>query len=675
MRERERHRERERVRRERNIGRGRDTLRGKRVWRERVSFGEASRRSYAGNTGRVALTHTVTNWRDHKDITSLYFSRFADDITEKELWYHFKRWGDVREIFIPKRRNLAGRRYGFVRFKGVQDIPYLVRKLDSIVIGGLKLFVNLPKYGREIRRETAGTIQTKGVVRNRHSTPTSYADALRRNINCVGDQKTSFTPTKQNTSSSVVHIEVKPEDTLWLKEAWVARLKNPALFERMEEELLWEAGMDVNPTFLGDDQVLLLGLSENDAHQLINGGRTLLFSSTERWRPNIRVDYRLTWIQCWGIPVQAWNPKHINQIVAVMGEMVDLDDSVEEKRRLDKARVLIWTQWRPLIQHTMQVMIDDDKFTVHIIEESCQGHLDCLRRRGNVGGSSEEINSDDTMLDSSSHINWDPGDNVSNLPELESCSNLHGVVPQNSVGAEEQGGPTRPCPSASELRSARQGEVATSSQSTEVQDTGYLPAGYKEGRDPLDTYPQSIPETCVTPLPGQNFKSSFQAMETNTERRQQVSLCARNVEAKEHHQNGNGGNGRSRGVIYGQKESHAEDRHVALAEDRTDTCDKSKYSELEGHITDKTPRTAHNGEHIPIYTPKEKNYLLGLQTQEGLDGNLWQVYSKKRRCQKQPNTGFLPSNSRSTAIIGDTQQQHNDNSTQLEAIHKDILQQ
>ena len=134
---------------------------------------------------------------------------------------------------------------------------------------------------------------------------------------------------------------MKPEDTLWLKEAWVARLKNPALFERMEEELLWEAGMDVNPTFLGDDQVLLLGLSENDAHQLINGGRTLLFSSTERWRPNIRVDYRLTWIQCWGIPVQAWNPKHINQIVAVMGEMVDLDDSVELKRRLDIARVLI----------------------------------------------------------------------------------------------------------------------------------------------------------------------------------------------------------------------------------------------------------------------------------------------------------------------------------------------
>ena len=99
---------RERVSRERNTGWGRDRVRGKRVWRDRASLGEVSRRHYAGNIGRAKLTHSVTNWRDHKDITFFYFSRFADDITEKELWYHFKKWGDVREIFIPKGRMIKG---------------------------------------------------------------------------------------------------------------------------------------------------------------------------------------------------------------------------------------------------------------------------------------------------------------------------------------------------------------------------------------------------------------------------------------------------------------------------------------------------------------------------------------------------------------------------------------
>ena len=89
-----------------------------------------------------------TNWRDQRGITSYYFTRFADDINEKVLWQHFKRWGDVREVYISKQTNENGRRYGFVRYKDVKDEYRLERQLDSIVVGGLKLYVNLPRFGR-----------------------------------------------------------------------------------------------------------------------------------------------------------------------------------------------------------------------------------------------------------------------------------------------------------------------------------------------------------------------------------------------------------------------------------------------------------------------------------------------------------------------------------------------
>jgi len=43
------------------------------------------------------------NWRERNDITSFYFTRFPEETTEKDLWWHFKQVGDVREIFIsPK---------------------------------------------------------------------------------------------------------------------------------------------------------------------------------------------------------------------------------------------------------------------------------------------------------------------------------------------------------------------------------------------------------------------------------------------------------------------------------------------------------------------------------------------------------------------------------------------
>ena len=51
--------------------------------------------------------------------TSFYFTQFPKDATEQELWHHFKKFGDVQEVFISRQRNKMGRRYGFARFKGV----------------------------------------------------------------------------------------------------------------------------------------------------------------------------------------------------------------------------------------------------------------------------------------------------------------------------------------------------------------------------------------------------------------------------------------------------------------------------------------------------------------------------------------------------------------------------
>lgn len=201
---------------------------------------------------------------------------------------------------------------------------------------------------------------------------------------------------------------MESEDTLWLKDAWVGRLKNPALFERLEDEFRWGLGLEAIPRYLGDDKVLFLGLTDDDADNLINGGTTggsSVLSSISRWNPRLRVGCRLTWIQCWGIPIQAWNQNFISQIVADVGELMDLDDSVEEKRRLDRARVLVKTTRRPLIQHTVEVQIGEEQFMVQIAEECCGGCQDRCRRGRNARGSSEELNSDDSFLDSSSFTN------------------------------------------------------------------------------------------------------------------------------------------------------------------------------------------------------------------------------------------------------------------------------
>ncbi|KAH1210222.1 SH2 domain-containing protein A [Glycine max] len=122
--------------------------------RQRVSLRENLRRVHPRNRDRNQQS-AISNWRDHKDISSFYFTRFSDEITE-ELWYHFKKWGDVKEIFIPTRRNSNGRRYGFyigddlVLLLGLNDAG-AEQLINGNQQGGASLFYSMEKWSPTLR--------------------------------------------------------------------------------------------------------------------------------------------------------------------------------------------------------------------------------------------------------------------------------------------------------------------------------------------------------------------------------------------------------------------------------------------------------------------------------------------------------------------------------------------
>ena len=93
--------------------------------------------------------------------------------------------------------------------------------------------------------------------------------------------------------------------------------------------------------------------------------------------------------------------KHIQQIVAATGDMVDMDDDAEEKRRLDRARVLVKTPWNPPIKHTVKVHIGDEQFNVFVVEECGGGSHGYRGSRRSLDRSSEEISSDESYFGSS----------------------------------------------------------------------------------------------------------------------------------------------------------------------------------------------------------------------------------------------------------------------------------
>lgn len=178
----------------------------------------------------------------------------------------------------------------------------------------------------------------------------------------------------------------------------MSRLKNLAGFAIIEDDIWWDNGQNISPKYIDGDMVLLLGLTEEKVEGTLNEedeGWADLFYSIEKWNPKLRPGFRLAWLQCWGIPLVAWDTLHIKHIVSGIGEVVDVDDKVEERRRLDVAQILIKTSWKPWIQHTVHVRIKGEMFLVHVAEESGPPSDMWHTKRQYAYSSSEEIISEE----------------------------------------------------------------------------------------------------------------------------------------------------------------------------------------------------------------------------------------------------------------------------------------
>ena len=352
-----------------------------------------------------AIDRTVT-WRDKAGVTTFYFCRFPTWVKEKDLWQVFHRWGKVWEVFIPKNRNKEGHRYGFVRFKEVEDEMRLERQLDNnIFFGEMKMFVNRPKF----ERRKAVRLNIKDDCQPDNGKPqrvinyeerlqrTSTTDARLRSYaevvktSPMGDGALHNQGADSSQPSMAEHrppavITTNMEQNQWIQQAWVGRLKNRGMFERLEDELKWVLDPEVTPCYWGDDWIILHNMEDTKATRLVKEEKT--YGSTpildlQKWSQDIRPSHRLAWILLWGLPPSAWDSECMGKVVEGVGEMVEVDDYVERRRRLDVARILIRTAMKPGIRTELQAVIDGTEIALHVIEDmSCLGTTRDQQRMG-----------------------------------------------------------------------------------------------------------------------------------------------------------------------------------------------------------------------------------------------------------------------------------------------------
>jgi len=90
---------------------------------------------------------------------TFFFSNLLATYEEYDMVKIFQKWTRVKEVFISRRSNRWGRKFGFVQFFELANVGRLEKDLNRIYIGNIKLYVNVPRYKRDDFEEVS--VQTR----------------------------------------------------------------------------------------------------------------------------------------------------------------------------------------------------------------------------------------------------------------------------------------------------------------------------------------------------------------------------------------------------------------------------------------------------------------------------------------------------------------------------------
>lgn len=159
---------------------------------------------------------------------SFFFWNFPPDCDVKTLWKKFAELGRIVDLFCPKKRDKAGRQFGFVRFLGnhYRNNAEFLQNLNSIWVGSYKLRVFVPKYNRnETKTENKIHNRPFSIPKTSGVRECSFAEVLTNKVPGNREQE------EASLKEKVLQFKTDEGESSWLGKCGVALLKRGVSWE------------------------------------------------------------------------------------------------------------------------------------------------------------------------------------------------------------------------------------------------------------------------------------------------------------------------------------------------------------------------------------------------------------------------------------------------------------
>ncbi|XP_058765713.1 uncharacterized protein LOC131639233 [Vicia villosa] len=305
-------------------------------------------------------------------LTSIYFSNFPDRCKVMDLFKLFGCVGEVVEVVIPPKLNKFGKRFGFARFKEVEDGRMMAVRLDNILIGGNKIYANQPRFqrsGRKVRvdeeRKNTGSRKEEGQVFAKHRVDESrsFADIV------MGGSKKKVVKEDEFFLSFTSGEELKNK---W-KKAFIGEVLFPGEAYNIQTHLEIEGFFSIKVHPLGANLCLLEEMEEGIIKELIEEGKwwwQQWFKSLKPWQENDVDMERVMWIRIYGVPCHAWCSEFFESVANKLGSFVCLDENTMTGNSMDIARCLVRVNATFILPEIVQIVIDGKSFVLNLREDT-----------------------------------------------------------------------------------------------------------------------------------------------------------------------------------------------------------------------------------------------------------------------------------------------------------------
>ncbi|XP_068475216.1 uncharacterized protein [Phaseolus vulgaris] len=352
--------------------------------------------------------------KPRNDFTTFFFSNFPNGFGEMDMRKVFQRWARVKEVFISRRLNKWGRRFGFVRFFDVGNVGRLEKELDQIFIGSKKLHVNVPRYRRF-------ELQASRTTRRGEKNPNlvSQGGPWRRSLEgpvVRGRVVTKETWVEKKGKKSYAEIvkegpqqkwkgpviTTQKQTLPWMECSAIGQFNAELDFEQLGDEFL-KGGMSmIKIRYLGDKLALLTPREGENLESLIKLNKEWfesVFDSIDPWSENHVAGHKIVWVRCYGVPITLWNKDCFSKVVGEMASLVSIDKATLLWENLEYARLQVRLLKNRNARLAKKMKINDQILSIFVKEETpCETKGLCKCRYDGFA-SSDSIASSETFVE------------------------------------------------------------------------------------------------------------------------------------------------------------------------------------------------------------------------------------------------------------------------------------